>query len=345
MPEPEELTSEDISGWDYLKRLEAYIASLVDIGTYTTEMADEIWWDNYNRLFAQGKYATRQKVFELPDFNKVGTYISGLHKAEQTRIEKEAKYFAQQQAGMERYGAEVQQDILRQQATLPLGRGGTASQQIWTAEHTIAGLQKQLTASPHLAKTIEDQVKKLRDFQNQQAELTGMEARAKMQEEAEPFTEQPRISFGRETLAFAEKYGMSPARAVGLAEKFGGGERGVGEFADITQEQGRELRAVAGEAYEEGPFPERPAAPESYKPPSFKEAGITGALNWRDWFENRFQSVVSEFGGQAERTEESWAELLQRREAELKGEYYQKSPYERGERPSAFAPKIRTVRW
>ena len=66
---------------------------------------------------------------------------------------------------------------------------------------------------------------------------------------------------------------------------------------------------------------------------------------WQDWFRSRYPRIIEQFEvkPEAERTEKGWAEYLKRKKPEIKEQYYKQTPYERGERPSAFAPRIQTV--
>jgi len=67
---------------------------------------------------------------------------------------------------------------------------------------------------------------------------------------------------------------------------------------------------------------------------------------WRDWFRSRYPRMIEQFEAkvpEAERKEETWAEHLRKRRPEIREEWWRLTPYERGERPSAFAPRIQTV--
>ena len=44
-----------------------------------------------------------------------------------------------------------------------------------------------------------------------------------------------------------------------------------------------------------------------------------------------------------EQRQQGWAEFLRAKRPKIKEEWYKLSPYERGERPSAFAPRIAKV--
>lgn len=67
---------------------------------------------------------------------------------------------------------------------------------------------------------------------------------------------------------------------------------------------------------------------------------------WRDWFRSKYPRLIEQFEAkvpEAERKERTWAEWLKKREPEVREEWYGMTPYERGERPGAFAPRIQTV--
>lgn len=69
---------------------------------------------------------------------------------------------------------------------------------------------------------------------------------------------------------------------------------------------------------------------------------------WRDWFRSKYPRLVEQFEAkipEAERREESWIEILRKQKPRLREEWYALTPWERGERPTAFAPRIQTVRF
>tara|TARA_Y100000310_G_scaffold205781_1_gene206110 strand:+ start:534 stop:1949 length:1416 start_codon:yes stop_codon:yes gene_type:complete len=80
-----------------------------------------------------------------------------------------------------------------------------------------------------------------------------------------------------------------------------------------------------------------------------EQAALTGSQPWQDWFERRYGTLLRQFKAttpketEAEPLETSWADFLRQRKPQLKEEYYAQSPYARGERPSAFQQKIKTV--
>lgn len=98
-----------------------------------------------------------------------------------------------------------------------------------------------------------------------------------------------------------------------------------------------------------------PYAPTYGEPsymPAFEMAGVEGTEPWRAWFESRYPTLLRQFkatlpreGMPAERAEASWVEWLKKRTPELREQWQRLSPYQRGERPSVYAPRIRTVKW
>lgn len=69
---------------------------------------------------------------------------------------------------------------------------------------------------------------------------------------------------------------------------------------------------------------------------------------WQDWFRSRYPRMIEQFEAkpEAERIgEKTWTEYLKKKKPEIKEEYYKMSPYERGERPSAYQPRIQTVKF
>jgi len=77
-------------------------------------------------------------------------------------------------------------------------------------------------------------------------------------------------------------------------------------------------------------------------------AGLEEPEPYKRWFESKFSSIIARFKAKVpeeERKPKAWAEYLKRRGPELREEWYTKTPWERGERPSAFAPRVTTVRF
>lgn len=93
---------------------------------------------------------------------------------------------------------------------------------------------------------------------------------------------------------------------------------------------------------------------ESYK------GEVPQTENWMDWFRSKYPRLMEQFEAKLPRqepvsyeqskvieaqTEKSWADFLKSRKSQLKEEYYKQTPYMRGERPSAFAPRITSIRF
>lgn len=95
--------------------------------------------------------------------------------------------------------------------------------------------------------------------------------------------------------------------------------------------------------------------------PAFFEAmgGLGGARPYLDWFESRFPSLVFEFEStlktykgfrgagfaarEAGKIEESWADWLKGTQKRERERWFSLSPWQRGERPSLFAPRVATM--
>lgn len=76
----------------------------------------------------------------------------------------------------------------------------------------------------------------------------------------------------------------------------------------------------------------------------------TGPQYWRDWYNKTFSEQLRQFratteleGLGAKEVEESWADYLRRQKPLKREEFQRQAPFYRGERPSVFQPKIKTV--
>ena len=64
------------------------------------------------------------------------------------------------------------------------------------------------------------------------------------------------------------------------------------------------------------------------------------------WFNRRFPRLIEQFRAEVPKEEqraETWAELLARRRPRIREEFSKLSPFQRGERPGVFAPRIQTT--
>ncbi|MCH8937102.1 MAG: hypothetical protein IIB90_15410 [Gemmatimonadetes bacterium] len=86
--------------------------------------------------------------------------------------------------------------------------------------------------------------------------------------------------------------------------------------------------------------------------PAFEEmrTGFAGEMppteRWRDWFRSKFPRLIEQFKGQVpeeERREKGWREFLARQRPEIREQWWRLSPFQRGERPQAFQPRIQTL--
>lgn len=69
---------------------------------------------------------------------------------------------------------------------------------------------------------------------------------------------------------------------------------------------------------------------------------------WRDWFRSKYPRLIEQFKAQEFKDisvspTKTWTEYLEKRKPEIREQWYGMTPYERGERPSVFAPRIQTV--
>jgi len=178
------------AAYDYLGRLQAYLQSLIatDPG-FTKAMAASIWQDVYTELFPEAEWKERDPTDEelragAAYGRKIGEWIrpapKPIHKA--ALWGKVQSYFTgleddvrvKEELDIAQY-AETQSRLITQISALPLGRGGTPAEQMWTAEGAIRNLRLQqqeiaLQAqdNPYLASTarlIGQQVEQLRDAQ------------------------------------------------------------------------------------------------------------------------------------------------------------------------------------
>lgn len=103
-------------------------------------------------------------------------------------------------------------------------------------------------------------------------------------------------------------------------------------------------------------FPATTRAPELAPrfAPAFEQvrAGLQGTQRWKQYFEQRYGSLLRQFraglptdGQPTKDVETNWAEFLRKRKPQLKEEWWKTGAFVRGERPSAFAPRIQTVKF
>ena len=115
---------------------------------------------------------------------------------------------------------------------------------------------------------------------------------------------------------------------------------------------GTRAKPVAETAYTMPTYAPTPQQP-SYAPPFYQAmAGLEGSQPWKSWFQNQYGKLLREFEAKvpegampAEAMEKTWAMWLKTMKPQLEEEWGSLSPYQRGERPSAYAPPIRTVQF
>lgn len=251
------------AAWDWLRKLEAYLQDQIDQGIMTTTEAASIWQHQNDRLFPQAGWKERQptaveryrqqmagqlspeqiaagagnpirewqvpKPTELVDldmFASVKSFYGGLASDRQGQLDEAAGLYA-----------DAQQTFIQQRGALPLGRGGTPAEQMWTAEEAIRNLRLRQaslaqTRNPYMQSTvnlIDQQVEQLRGAQGQLRELAGTQARIAGQAEPTRGWERPRMPTPR---------GAYPAGLMeqlpATAQKYFGGRLGQlwGEFEE-----------------------------------------------------------------------------------------------------------------
>ena len=211
----------------------------------------------------------------------------------------------------------------KQEALLPLKEGGTPQEQMWKAFHTIESLARQRETAPESLKPIiQGQIAELQDFiktqkQTERAKVAGRgdETERLLLNLWERRRTEPQMGFNDwlytpEGLA-AHKYAF---------QKTGG--QYVLESERIPEE-----------------------APAPFQPPGFREVATTGGVNWRDEFERRYPTILREYAKQEPKTGERWVEFLAKRRKDIKEQFTLRSPYEQGQRPAAFAPRIKTIKF
>uniref|UniRef100_A0A6M3IP85 Uncharacterized protein n=1 Tax=viral metagenome TaxID=1070528 RepID=A0A6M3IP85_9ZZZZ len=339
-------TTEDKATDAWLERLGAYLMAQMQQGFVSEAEADLIWDDMVGRLTGQGKYeGVKHTVLDLPStiLNDVENYWKSLPIEAQKAIDQQARE-AQQQA----------QDIAQQRGQLPLDAGGTQEQQFNAGMTAINTLKQQMAAAPdYLQAEMRGQILNLEESLNQirgnirldasrgtwegeslpRSEILKRQAeRAKEEESKEP------LEISRK---FAEKYGMSPEAAQRTGYNYIDNPDSP-EYANLTKEEKLDLEWVGLRAHEDTQRKE-PAKPVAK--PGFEGISTQGSQQWRSWFERNYPSIVSEFKQKpAEaQTSSGWDEFLKQERTRIKEGYLKQSPYNRGERPAAYAPKIKTV--
>jgi len=122
-------------------------------------------------------------------------------------------------------------------------------------------------------------------------------------------------------------------------------------FVTLTPKEKQERRWRFAPAVPARPVAER----EPRYMPAFEEmrAGLQPQA-WRQWFEASYPKLLRRFKAglpteaeewEAEKVEEKWSDWLKKGKPRFREEWYSRGARARGERPSAFAPRITTVRW
>ncbi len=127
-------------------------------------------------------------------------------------------------------------------------------------------------------------------------------------------------------------------------------------FRTLPPEEQERRRAVipgAEAAYQRSLEAQRQR--ELYREPryaqAFEEMRATIPKRWQRWFAGKYVTELSQYKATlgkdvtAEEAEKGWAEHLEMRRPQLREEWWGRTPWERGERPSVYQPGIRTVQW
>jgi len=331
--------TEESASVAWMKRMDAYLSSQIQSGNIAQSEADLVWNDMQDRLFGAGKYAgNRQTVIDLPAAIKsdVERYWTGLPIAAQREAEQ---------------AAQKAQDIASQRMQLPLNVGGTQQQQVLAGYDAIQKLQTQMqVAPPYLQEEMRSQIAQLQGGISKIQESIKREA-GRRTKEMEPAPEQPREP-GEFAKAFAEKYGMTPESAARTGYYYIEKQLqpqaqypNPQDYSNLTQKEKAELAWVGMEAMRE-PASSRPAPPPPFNAPGqFEAIGETGSPIWKNWFAQYYPSIARQFqrGPEEQRTEKGWSDFLASERERLRKQFASQTPYSRGERPSMFAPKVKTV--
>jgi len=323
----------------WLNRLDDYLLSQLSQGLISQAEKSVILKDMYDRLYGLGLYeGNPDPLLELPSWiiTDVENYTKSLPIAEQKRLDEEAKLAAQKE-----------QNIAAQLEQLPLGAGGTINQQIIAGQNAIRSLQNQMGLAPeYLQNTMKGQIAALQAgvdqlwatervrAQERQAVIDEPDVRARAEQAQR---EEPGTFANR----FAEIYGMSPKAAQLAGQRYSQNPESP-EFANLSNKEKGELAWVGQEATEEKVTQPR-VSEKQISAPAFKDIGVSGTSYWKDWFAQRYPSIVGQFRTSTQQTASGWASLLEKEQARLKEEFASLPAYQRGERPGFMAPKVKTV--
>ena len=329
----EPTAEEELAAYAFMNQYILSLQNQIDTEAITEIQATIFQQDAEAQLFGEGKYQGAR--VSLTEFNptlvrEVRSYMASLPKQQQAEIDKAVQEALQQKV-----------DIAKQKMQLPLGAGGTRSEQITAASQAIRNLNIQMGASPdYLKPVIQGQIDQLQQGIAQIQETEKAVARERTRK-AEAVPVQEVEGPGMALQHFAEKYGMSPEAARQTGWRYYENPQSE-EFANLTSEEENALFGVSMEGM--GPPPKEPPPP-AFKPPETQ--AVAGPLIWQSWFERRYPTIASGFKEKPrkERTAESWVKYLEQERARIREQFMQQSPYSRGERPSAFQPKLRTVKF
>lgn len=320
----------------WMQRYIAYQDYQVEQGFISPEERNVTLQDVEQQILGVGEYQGEPKHFYQLNQglqSDVERYWTGLPVAEQKRKEAEARAFQEQR--------EVTAGQLGQ---LPLYARGTQEDQVIAGQNAIRQLQLQKTTAPdYLQGIIDSQIIQLQQGVSQLT--SSIQERARIQTAERRGEEE---GGGEEPGTFAQKFSrehemVTPEAAQQIGMRYQANPESE-EFANLTSAEKAQLSWVGKEAIQGGLAPTR-AAPVTIEPPTFEEVGVTGPPRWKSWFESNYPSIVSQFSSKTveNRTASGWAKFLENERARIKEEFASLGPYARGERPGAYAPKVRTI--
>lgn len=344
----------------FLDKLDIWVVHQVNTEDWTEEQAQYYEQDVIDSLSGMGDYTGMPKrLNELSSslVNSVNNYIASIPAAKRKELEAFTKSWSDMQALEEKVSRErIQkeqeqtQTIARQRMELPLGATGTYADAIRAGDNAIRNLQIQLDASPdYLKDTIKDQIGQLQTGVDQliQSEMAGERAKAGVmtpEQVRRTIEVEQRNEPSDAARRFGEKYTMSTKQAQLAAVEYASNPESE-KFAALSPEERKELFWVGEQERSNQAEWEKPAPAAPFEPPDFKSSDMSGTPTWKSWFARQYPTIASEFLEKPgrERTKGTWAQYLEQERNRIKEEFSMQSPYMRGEYPSVYAPKLKTV--
>ena len=329
-----------MSQTEYAARLKAYLNNQVALGTMSPEQAETLWQNTSTQL-AGGASLSSLPYYGSPELSSLWlkpttpTYPTG---ATQPRV------------GTRQLESNVQ-SIIQQAESLGMDMTGWAEEYVNAPTtsakgYMLSGLTKAVNFQFDAQQIRESRIM-AREFPEKFAEMEAERVKAT------PFHWQYRYDVDARDVFqswFAGQPGGEEAKRAWEVKQYT-------EYPTLYPQYLQVGGARIGKTFQEW-IKSEPAAtaylerrPVEYAP-AFEEmvGGLAGTQHWRDWFEGKYSKLLRQFRGTLPspspgktEVEKTWAEHLRILKPELKEEWAGLSPYQRGERPSVFAPKIRTV--